>query len=145
LKKHRIILSTVLVVLALGIVPPQFAQEPSPDAEKAEQQKRHALCIGLVRTINTDEVTEVVKYGSYSSWENLLAHQPEFFNRWLAKSDSQQARFADAPDILPGYSLRLNVHVDGKGYDLRLRDTTGKAWAAFSDESGVIWEGEPLH
>ncbi len=145
MKKHRFILSTVLVVLALGIVAPQFAQEPSPDAEKAEQQKRHALCVGLVRVINTDEVTEVVTYGSYKSWENLLVHQPEYFNRWLAKSDSQQAMFADAPNILPGYSLRLNIHADGKGYDLRLQDKTGKAWAAFSDESGVIWEGEPLH
>ncbi len=144
MKKHRIILSTVLVVLALGIVAPQFPQEPSPDAEKAEQQKRHALCIGLVRIINTDEITELASYGSFASWENLLAHDPKFFNRWLAKSDSQQARFADAPDILPGYSLRLNVHADGKGFDLRLRDTTDKAWAVFSDESGLIWEGKPL-
>jgi hypothetical protein len=144
MKKHRIILSTVLVVLALGTVAAQFAQEPPPDAEKAEQQKRHARCIGLVRIINTDEVTEALTYRSYSSWENLLAHHPEAFNRWLAKSDSQQARFADAPGILPGYSLRLNVHADGKGYDLRLRDTAGKAWAAFSDESGLIWEGNPL-
>jgi hypothetical protein len=133
-----------LVLLALGIAAPQFAQEPSPDDEKPAQQKRHALCISLVRIINTDEVTEVSTYGSYSSWEKLLAHQPEFFNRWLAKSDSQQARFATAPGILPGYNLRLNVHADGKGYDLRLRDTTGKAWAAFSDESGLIWEGETL-
>ena len=145
MKKHRILLSTVLLVLSLGVLTPQFAQEPSPDAEKAEQQKRHALCVGLVRIINTDEVTEVSRYGPYKSWENLLAHQPEYFNRWLAKSDSQQARFADAPDILPGYSLRLNVHADGKGYDLRLWDTTGKAWAAFSDESGVIWQSEPVH
>jgi hypothetical protein len=145
MKKHRILLSTVLLVLSLGVLTPQFAQEPSPDAEKADQQKRHARCIGLVRIINTDEVTEVVKYGSYASWENLLAHQPEFFNKWLAKSDSQQAKFADAPDILPGFSLRLNIHADGKGYDLRLQDKTSKAWAAFSDESGVIWEGEPLH
>jgi len=145
MKKHRILLSTVLLVLALGVLTPQFAQEPSPDAEKAEQQKRHARCVGLVRIINTDEVTEVLTYRSYSSWENLLARHPEAFNRWLAKSDSQQAKFADASDILPGFRLRLNIHADGKGYDLRLQDTTGEAWAAFSDESGVIWQGEPLH
>jgi hypothetical protein len=77
--------------LVAGILTPQFAQESSTGTEKAEQQKRHALGIGLVRIINTDEVTEVSKYGSYASWENLLAHQPEFFNKWLAKSDSQQA------------------------------------------------------
>ena len=144
MKKHRIILSTVVVVLALSIVAPQFAQEPPPDTEKAEPQKRHARCIDLVRKINIAEITEVSAYGSFASWESLLAHQPKFFNRWLAKSDSQQARFADAPDIFPGYSLRLNVHADGKGFDLRLRDTTGKAWAVFSDESGLIWEGKPL-
>ena len=144
MKKHRILLSTVLLVLSLGVLTPQFAQEPSPDVDKAEQQKHHALCVGLVRAINTDEVTERTTYGSYASWEDLLAHKPEYFDRWLAKSASQQARFANAPDILPGYNLRLNVHVDGKGYDLRIRDTTGKAWAVFSDESGVIWQSEPL-
>ena len=145
MEKNRILLSAVLLVLSLGVVTPQFAQEPSPDAEKVEQQKHHALCIGLVRAINTDEVTERTTYGSYGSWEDLLAHQPEYFGRWLAKSDSQQTWFADAPDILPGYSLRLNVPADGKGYDLRIQDTTGKAWAAFSDEGGVIWQSEPLH
>jgi hypothetical protein len=141
MRKHRIILSTVLVVLALGIVTPQFALEASP---KAEHKERHELCISLVRIINTDEITELASYGSFASWENLLAHDPKFFNIWLAKSDSQQARFADAPNILPGYSLRLSVHADGKGFDLRLRDTTGKAWAVFSDESGLIWEGKRL-
>ncbi len=45
-----------------------------------------------------------------------------------------------------GYGLRLNVHADGVGYDLRLEDTTAKpSYAAFSDESGVIWQGERLH
>jgi hypothetical protein len=144
MKKHRILLSTALLVLSLGVLTPQFAQGPSSDDEKAEQQKHHALCIALVRIISTNEVAEMSRYGSFVSWENLLAHQPQYFDRWLAKSDSQQARFADAPDILPGYSLRLNVHADGKGYDLRLLDTTGKAKAWFSDESGVIWQSEPI-
>jgi hypothetical protein len=109
MKKHRILLSTALLVLSLGVLTPQFAQGPSSDDEKAEQQKHHALCIALVRIISTNEVAEMSRYGSFVSWENLLAHQPQYFDRWLAKSDSQQARFADAPDILP--SMRRPVSV----------------------------------
>jgi hypothetical protein len=145
LKKHRVILSTVLLVLAVGILTPQFAQEPSADAEKTDQQKlHHALGMGLIRTINTAEVVDLTQYGSYASWQNLLAHQQENFNHWRARYFPQEV-FGEMPEILPGYSLRLNVHADGQGYDLRLQDKTGRTWAAFSDESGVIWEGEPLH
>jgi hypothetical protein len=149
LKKHRILLSTVLLVLALGVLTPQFAQNASTNAEKTDQEKLHrALGMGLVRTINTAEVTELYKYGSYATWPTLLVHQPEYFNGWLSRFYPQEVnlRFAEVPEILPGYGLRLNVHADGQGYDLRLEDTAAKrSFAAFSDESGVIWQGEPLH
>ena len=149
MKKHRILLSTVLLVLALGILTPQLAQDASTNVEKTDQEKLHrALGMGLVRTINTAEVTELYKYGSYAAWPTLLVHQQEYFNEWLSRVYPQEVnlRFADIPEILPGYGLRLNVHADGQGYDLRLEDTTAKPlYAAFSDESGVIWQGEPLH
>jgi hypothetical protein len=136
-------------VLALGILTPQFAQDASTNVEKTDQEKLHrALGMGLERTINTIEVTELYKYGSYAAWPTLLVHQQEYFNEWLSRVYAQEVnlRFADMPEILPGYGLRLNVHADGQGYDLRLKDTTAKTlYAAFSDESGVIWQGEPLH
>jgi len=149
MKIHRILLSTVFLVLALWILTPQFAQDASTNAEKTDQEKLHrALGMGLVRTINTIEVTELYKYGSYAGWPTLLVHQQEYFNEWLSRFYPEEVnlRFADTPEILPGYGLRLNVHADGQGYDLRLEDTTAKPlYAAFSDESGVIWQGEPLH
>ena len=148
MKKHRILLSTVLLVLALGVLTPQFAQDASTNAAKTDQEKLHrALGMGLVRTINTAEVVELTNYGSYASWQTLLAHQQEYFNGWLPKfySRDPNAHFGSMPEILPGYGLRLNLHPDGQGYDLRLEDTTAKPhYAAFSDESGVIWQGEPL-
>ena len=148
MKKHRILLSTVLLVLALGVMTPQFGQDASTNAKKTDQEKLHrALCMGLVRTINTAEVPEFYKYGSYAAWPTLLVHQQEYFNGWLSRFYPQEVnlRFADMPEILPGYGLRLNLHADGRGYDLRLEDTTAKLrYAAFSDESGVIWQGEPL-
>jgi hypothetical protein len=35
-------------------------------------------------------------------------------------------RFGDAPEILPGLNLRLNVHTDGQGYDVLLADETDR-------------------
>lgn len=150
MKKHRLILNAVLLVLFLGLGTPQFAQDPSTNAEKSDQESRHhALLLGLVRTINTAEVGELSTYGSYSSWQTLLAHQPEYLNQWLTRYYPEDVglRFGDMAEILPGFSLRFNVRADGQGYDMRLQDTTGKKWgyAAFSDESGVIWQAEALH
>jgi len=148
MKKHRVILSTVLVVLFLGVLTPQFAQDtfinpPKPDLER----RGHA--VGLLRTINTAEVGELSNYGSYASWQTLLAHQPKFFDKFLAMNYPQEANlhFADMPEILPGWTLRFNLHTDGQGYDVRLRDMADKlyGYAALTDESGVIWQGEPLH
>jgi hypothetical protein len=143
MKKHQIILSAVLLVLALGVLTPQFAQEASTAAEQSDQQSRnHALFLGLLRTINTAEVVDSSTYGSYESWQTLLAHQPDL-NGWLATNYSREpnVHFGDLPEILPGWNLRLNVHADGQGYDVLLEDASDKTgYAALSDERGVIRE-----
>jgi hypothetical protein len=147
MKKHRVILSSVLLVLFLGVQTPQFAQNTSTDPANADQTRRPAA-IGLVRTINTAEVVEFTNYGSYASWQTLLAHQPNFLNKFLAMNYPQEAslHFAGMPEILPGWSLRFNVHADGHGYDLRLQDLTDKTcwYAAFTDESGVIRQSKAI-
>jgi hypothetical protein len=147
MRNYRIILSVVLLLVALGVLTPQFAQNAPVGPEKPDQERRfHAL--GLLRTINTAEVPEIRNNGSYASWPILLAHQTEYLYGWLTGFYPHEVnlRFADMPEILPGYSLRLNVHADGQGYDVRLQDMTDKqGYAAFSDESGIIWQGEPLH
>jgi hypothetical protein len=148
MKKHRILLSTVLLVLALGVLTPQFAQD-TPTNPTAPDLERREHAISLIRAINTAEVSERSISGSYASWQTLLMHEPEYLNECLAKLYPQEInlRFADMPEILPKYGLRLNVRADGQGYDVRLTDMADKqgGWAAFSDEHGVIWHGEPLH
>jgi len=57
MKKHRIIWSTLLLVMALGSQASQFAQNVSAGAQQPDMEKR-ATMIGLVRTINTLEVTD---------------------------------------------------------------------------------------
>jgi hypothetical protein len=141
MKKHPVISSLLLLALFLAVLTPQFAQDvvtnpPSPDPE------RRAFAVSLLRTINTAEVVEVSTYGSYASWETLLAHNPDLY-KCLARNYPQKAnlRFADMPEILPGYRLRLNVHSDGQGYDILLEDATDKnGYAVLSDERVVIRE-----
>jgi len=67
MNKHRVILSTVSLVLFLGLQTPHFAQNVLTGPHEPDQQRRqHA--VGLLRTINTAEVVEATNYGSYASW-----------------------------------------------------------------------------
>ena len=142
MKKHRLILGTGVALLFLGFLTPQFAQDSSTGREKPDFERR-ALAVGFMRTINTAEVTELYKFGSYAPWETLLAHYSENMNGWLARYFPQVARFTDSPEVLPGYSLRLDIHADRRGYDVRVQDLQDKCgFAAFSDEKGIIWQGK---
>ena len=142
MNKPRIILRAVLLVLALGGLTPEFAQDtltnpPRPDVE------RRMSALGLLRTINTSEVTYKSRFGSFGTWQALLSDQPKYFEKFLLMHGLPQTnvRFGEAPEILPGWSLRLNVHTDGQGYDVLLEDTTDKSgYAAQSDERGIIRE-----
>jgi hypothetical protein len=141
--KPRIIPSTLFLLLALGTLAPQFAQDASTNAAKSD--KDHATLMGLARTINTAEVGEFSKYGSYASWPILLTHQSEYLNGWLTQLYSQEktAHFDEVPEILPGWNLRLNTQTDGKGYVLLLEDANDKTgFAAVSDERGIIRESK---
>ena len=128
-----------MLVLAFGTGASQSAQNAATGPDKLD---RHASMLGLVRTINTLEVTEISRYGSSEPWPILLAHHQEGFNSWLKRfysSKEPNVQFRDAPEILPEWNLRLNVQADGKGWVLLLNDAsdkTGFAWV--SDESGII-------
>jgi hypothetical protein len=127
MKKYLVILSTVSLVLLIGVFTPHFAQNAPTDSDKSDQ-KRHQQAVGLLRTINTAEVVEFTNYGSYASWETFLAHQPNSLNKFLATNYPQgtSIHFADMPEILPGWSLRFNLRADGRGYDVRVQDLTDK-------------------
>ena len=137
--KARIVVSFAFSLLAL--VPLQFAQDAPTIAQGPNAEPRGTI-LGLVRTINTIEVTELYDYGSYAPWPILFAHHQEEFNGWLKKfysSVEPNVRFGDMPEILPSWNLRLNVQADGKGYLLQLADTNDKiGFAWVSDESGII-------
>ena len=139
MSKPRIFVSALFLLLALG--PLQFAQD-APTSAKNPNTERQGDMLGLVRTINTIEVTEVSERGSYAPWPKLFANYQEDFNGWLKRfysTGDPDAHYSDMPEILPGWSLRLNVQADGKGYVLLLADTSDKnGFAWVSDESGII-------
>jgi hypothetical protein len=140
MKRHQIILSTAFLVLALGTLASQFAQDASTGHEKPNLERRSSMD-GLVRTINTAEVTERSTYGSFASWQTLLAHQQEYLNEWLANDYSRDpnVHFGSTPEILPGWNLRLIVPPDGTGWVVLLEDARDKTgYALLSDERGVI-------
>jgi hypothetical protein len=147
MNKPLVILRTGLLVFLFGVQTPQFAQDTAAGPAKPDLE-RHSIAVGLLRTINTAELGELSKYGAYSSRPILLAHQPKFFDGWVARfySENPRAHFEDGPEILPGWSLRLDVHADGKGYDVRLQDLVDKTcwYAALSDESGVIRQSKVI-
>jgi hypothetical protein len=144
--KHPIIATMLLFALLLGVLTPQFAQNVPPNAPRPDAERR-AHILGLLRTVNTSEVVYKSKYGSFGTWQALLSDQPQYFEEFLSINGLLQlkARFGNAPEILPRWNLRLNVHTDGQGYDVSLEDTAdSKGYAALSDERLVIREGKWL-
>jgi hypothetical protein len=139
-KRWMITLAAILFTFLLGVLSLQYAQDVPSGADKPERL-RQQFAMGLLRTINTAEAIDQTKYGSYSSWQTLLEHYQNFDDFTAQhRREIANAHFADPPEVLPGWSLRLNVHVDGKGYDVLLLDMTDEkcGYAVVSDESVVI-------
>lgn len=144
--KKRWVIPSVLLVLFLGVLTPQHAQEIPAGTEKSDRTRRQ-FAVSLLRTINTAEVVDKTKLGSYSSWKTLLAHHSEYFDQFVASHGLSKTGFADMPEISPGWNLRMNAHADGQGYDVLLRDMTDEkcGYAAVTDENGVIRQSKTIN
>jgi hypothetical protein len=139
----------VLLALTLTVAMPQFGQSTKNEPSDADQT-RHLMAISLLRAINTLEAALRMKNGSYATWNELLSSQE--FTEDMAKCITESgmplegAHFAKSPEILPGWSLRLNLTDGGECYDLLLEDTTDKAcgYAAVTDERGLIRQSKSI-
>jgi len=140
------ILVSALVAL-LSIQTQQFAQDSPKDPASADHARR-AMAIGLLRTINTAEVSYRQMNGSFATWQTLLSSEAKLFDGFLtiARRGNPNLRFADLPEVLPGWNLRFDVHSDGQGFDVMLKDVTDEkcAYAALSDESGLIRQSKVI-
>ena len=149
MKKRWVILNAVVLVLSLGVVTSQRAQDV-PGALEKSSQPRHRTAIALLRTINTAEIVERHKYGTFAGWPTLLVHNSQPFGDFIAMPVHLQqignSQFGNPPEMLAGWNLRMNVHSGGQGYDLLLLDMTDKQckYALVTDESTVIRQSEVL-
>jgi hypothetical protein len=146
-KRRGGILVSALVAL-LSIQTQQFAQDSPKDPASADHARR-AMAIGLLRTINTAEVSYRQKNGSFATWQTLLSSEAKLFDGFLTiatRRGNPNLRFADLPEVLPGWNLRLNLHSDGQGFDVMLKDVTDEkcGYAALSDESGLIRQSKVI-
>jgi hypothetical protein len=143
MRKHRVVPSITFFSILLGSSTLQYAQNTPGRSEVTESAKR-SVAINLLRGINTAEADYRAKHGAYVPWDILVTAE-EFTGlgmKWAARNEPQLANvhFGSAPEILPGWRLRLNLTADGKGYDLLLEDATDKTcgYAAITDERGLI-------
>jgi len=147
MKTRRAFLIAVLLILAVAT--PLSSQNAPAQAIDPDHAK-HSLAVNLLRAINTAEMDYKNKHGVYASKDTLLANE-EFIGRgmaWAAKNDPQLAdvNVSNGPEVLPGWSLRLNLAADGNGYDVLLEDIRDKScgYAAVTDERGVIRQSKTI-
>jgi len=162
MRKHGIWLALALAVLILVTATAQRGQGAPAQSSEAEHARR-SVGVNTLRAINTAEYQYRFIHGTFASWDVLLTSgvfggQNHFvFGAFNAPYEQQKqilrdapqlanARFSKAPEILPGWMLRLNVTSDGKGYDVLLEDETDKAcgYAVVTNESGLIRQSKVI-
>jgi hypothetical protein len=148
MRKLNLWVALVVASLILIIAAPQRGQTPGQSSDNA--RARRSVAINTLRALNTVEYAYRSMHGTFASWD-VLAVSEEFSGRRmfvpaLNAPQLADAHFAKRPEILPGWTLRLNVTSDGKGYDVLLEDATDKAcgYAAITNESGLIRQSKTL-
>jgi len=142
----------MLAVLFLLATAAPLSSQDTPAQTSDADHARHSVAVNLLRAINTAEVTYKFKHGgAYAAWDALVASEEFHGSRvlaGLARFDPQlvNAQFSTAPEILPGWTLRLNLTADAQAYDLLLQDTRVNpcGYAAITDERGVIWQAKTI-
>ena len=147
MRTRIVFLGVVVAAMTLGAAIPQYGQNAA--VEPTDADSRHSMAVGLLRSINTVEAGYQAGHGSYAAWDDLLASKEfmEFEKECLAHiPEFATAHFTKGPEILPGWTLRLNVTQGGNGYDLLLEDATDKkcGYAAATDERGVIRQSKAI-
>jgi hypothetical protein len=142
--RRQLFLVTVILSCALCAV--SFQRGPADGDNPGPYSENHSKMLGLMRTINTIEVSDHFESGAYQSWPELVERHSKDLNGWLVQNGLPQSTFAGLPEILPGWKLRLNLTADGRSYSVLLEDIGDKeGFALVSDERGLIREGKYIH
>ena len=147
MRKHGIWLALALAGLVLATATAQRGQG-APAQSSDDEHARRSVGVNTLRAINTAEYGYKFKHGTFASWDVLLISdvfngQNHFALQTFGAPYEPQlgnVHFSKAPEILPGWAIRLNVTSDGKGYDVLLEDRTDEqcGYSVVSNESGLI-------
>src|SRR3982074_9932 len=109
MQKSWMILNAALLLLFLGV--PSSGQD---SVAAGPDPQRRTLAVGLVQVIGTVKGPEKAQNGSDVDWPTLRAHHADYFDKCIASFRQQLhgASWGDLPEVLPGLSLRMNVHAD---------------------------------
>ena len=130
--KTKILLSAVLtltgVVSALAL---SNGQE-----ETVRLSSKEAL--SLIRTMNSIEHSFKMKSSSFGSLEDLIKFDPlDLTKPGIVLSDDNSGTLKD-------YQLSVVASSDGRHYQISLRPGSGCGASFFTNESGVIYQGQAL-
>ena len=145
----RIMLSSALV-LALSTSSATFAQKPAclhqEGSEAQAERARREEALQATRLINT-VTAQNQRFGSkrYLAWSEIADSGALATLRSDGGPMGQLVRKIrwGTPEPLPGWNMHFVT--SGDAYAFRLRDVRDPCGFAYlSDESGVIWEGQPI-
>ena len=146
MKRSYLVSAIVPLVLICGFGDHLNGQNGSNNTLEPKQ----GLAICFLRAINTAESSYHENRGAYAPWDTLMTTK-EFTEFGLPAAargypELAKAHFSSGLEVLPGWSLRLDLVADGKGYDVLLQDNTDKTcgYAALTDERGVIRQSKAI-
>jgi hypothetical protein len=139
----KVVSRLVLTVLALLCIQSIVAQE-SAHAGPSQQQRVDA--VNVMRLLNTSEAKCRAKSKKYASLEELVSSGALTETKSSADLGTEELNYAAPAHLLPGFSIQLTTSRDGDRYQVSLIDDTHEPhWALFSDEKGLIFEGQPIN
>lgn len=148
---NRIRVFSIAVLAAAALACAAFAiaqsqqRNPGPPAMAVERTRDSRLiAVDVVRMVNTAEEKYKSQHGAYADWSELY--------RFIENEQSpMQPRFGGleisaGPEVVPGWNLNLIASADRRSYEFALRNVDDKAcrFSFFSDESGLIYQGDVI-
>jgi hypothetical protein len=128
--KTKILVSAVFTLTAVvGALALSNGQE-----DPARLSSKEAL--GLIRTMNSTEHSFKMKSSSFGSLEDVIK---------LGQLDKHGIVLSDGNSgIIKDYQLSVVTSSDGRHYQISLRPGAGCGVSFFTNESGVIYQGQAL-
>lgn len=130
--KTKILLSAVLTLT--GVVGALALSNGQEDTVRLSSRE----ALSLIRTMNSTEHSFKMKNSSFGSLEDVIKYgQLDRTKPGIVLSDGNSGTLRD-------YQLSVVASGDGRHYQISLRPSSGCGISFFTNESGVIYQGQAL-